>query len=139
MRRPDRLVLLRNHDRPDPAWVYLTEIHKKPVDQFGADLPRGVEVNEQFTAAPTADFAGMDWRASTNQGGFISPPAWLFDLVGGETPAHTPAPVVPADPDAGVRVSHWPGIWRIGSSVVGRGRQVASVIWQKFRGRGRHL
>jgi hypothetical protein len=35
-------------------------------------------------------------------------------------------------------VNHWPGVWRVGSSVIGRGRQVARVIWQKFRGKARH-
>jgi hypothetical protein len=139
VRKPKRVVFLRNSDGPDSVYVYLTKIHKRPVDQFGTSLPRGVEVNEQFTAAPTADFPGMDWRPSINRGGFITPPAWLFDLVGGETPAHTPTPVLATHSAAGVKVNHWPGVWRIGSMVIGRGVQVASVVWQKFRGKGRHV
>ena len=139
VRRPDRLSFIRNDDHTDPTFVYETTIFKKPLDQFGTDLPRNVEVNEEFTALPSADFPGMDWRRGPNAGGVIGPPNWLFDIIGGETPGHTPAPVVPTNADAGVKVYHWPGIWRIGSSVVGSGRNVAAVTWQKFRGRARHV
>jgi Domain of unknown function (DUF4157) len=136
---PNSVRFIRYDDHTDPVYVYETNIHKAPVDQFGTDLPRGVEVNEEFTAPPTADFPGMDWRRGSPGGGFIVPPNWLFDIVGGETPSHTPTPVPPTHADAGVAVYHWPGIWRIGSSSIGKGRRVEAVTWQKYRGRARHL
>jgi hypothetical protein len=136
---PASVRFIRNDDHTDPTFVYETKIHKAPVDQFGTDLPRGVEINEQFTATPTADFPGMDWRRGAHDGGFIVPPDWHYDTVEGETPDHTPTPVPPTDADAGIKVYHWPGIWRIGSSTVGSGREVERVTWQKYTGRARHI
>jgi hypothetical protein len=135
---PQSTRFIRNDDSADPTFTYMTRIHKAPVDQFRTDLPRGIEINEQFTAAPTADFAGMDWRRGPNGGGFIMPPDWFYDMVGGETVGHTPAPVAPGAAGANVKVYHWPGTWRLGSRTIGRGRTIESVTWQKYRGYGRH-
>jgi hypothetical protein len=137
VRRPDRLHHLRNVDNTDATYGYMSHVHYSIQDQFRSVLPRNVDINEQFTAAPTADFAGMNWRPSTNMPAVVNPSDWE-DMIGGEAAGFNPAAVGPRDAHAGVRVNHWPGVWRVGSSVIGRGRQVARVIWQKFRGKARH-
>lgn len=134
---PDSLTHLRNVDNPDGTYAYSCEIHYSIHDQFGTQLPRDVPINEQFTAAPTADFAGMDWRRGNEGSSTVSPADW-FDHIQGESAGHTPAPVAPGSPDAGVAVYHWPGTWRVGSLTIGNGRNVANVTWQKYRGYARH-
>lgn len=137
VKAPESLTFLRNVDKADPTFVYETEIHYSIQDQFSTTLPRNVPLNEQFTATPTADSAGMDWRRGPEGGATVNPADW-FDRVGGETPSHTPAPVPPTNANAGVPVYHWPGTWRVGSTTIGSGRSVKSVTWSKSRGQARH-
>jgi hypothetical protein len=135
---PNSLSHLSDVDAPDPAFVYSSRIHYSILDQFGTVLPRNVPLNEQFTAAPTADSPGMDWRRGAPGGATVNPADWN-DHVQGETPGHTPAPVAPGAAGAGTAVYHWPGIWRVGSTAIGSGRNVATVTWQKNRGFARHV
>jgi hypothetical protein len=136
---PDRLIFLRNDDRPSAPWVYETFVHYSIPDQFGTILPRNVPINEQWTGGLVADFAGMNWRRGAEGSATISPTDWN-DWIGGEAAggAWVPTPVVPTDPNAGVAVYHWPGRWQVGSLTIGSGRTVANVTWQKYRGRARH-
>ena len=134
---PDRLHFLRNDDGADPAFVYRTFIHYSIQDQFGAVLPRLVPINEHFTAPPTADFPGMDWRRGGEGDADVNPADWA-DHVQGETSGHTPAPVLPAAAGAATAVYHWPGTWQVGAHPIGKGRHVASVTWSKSRGLARH-
>jgi len=136
--RPDKMTFLRNVDNTDATFAYMTEVHYSIQDQFRATMPRVVPINEQFTAPPTADFPGMNWRRGNPGGATVNPNDW-FDKIQGETATHTPTPVGPTHPQAGVRVYHWPGTWQVGSLVIGKGRTVLSVIWRKFRGRARHI
>jgi hypothetical protein len=135
---PNSLRHLRDDDVADPTWVYSSFIHYSVLDQFGTVLPRNVPLNEQFTAVPVADFAGMDWGRGPEGGATVDPADWN-DHVGGETPGHTPAPVAPGSAGAGTAVYHWPGVWRVGSTAIGVGRSVATVTWQKHRGFARHV
>jgi hypothetical protein len=137
VKAPNSLTHLRNVDGTDPTFVYRTEIHYSIQDQFGTTLPRNVPLNEQFTAAPTADFPGMNWRRGPEGGATVNPTDW-FDHVQGETPDKTPTPVPPTDAAAGTPVYHWPGTWRVGSTAIGNGRPVKTVTWSKSRGRARH-
>lgn len=134
---PDRLNFLRNVDKADATFAYETEIHYSILDQFGTVLPRNVPLNEQFTAAPTADFAGMDWRRGPEGGATVNPADW-FDRVQGETSDKTPKPLAPGSANAGVAVYHWPGRWQIGSTTIGSGKTVRNVTWSKSRGFARH-
>ncbi|MBL27101.1 MAG: hypothetical protein CMM50_06065 [Rhodospirillaceae bacterium] len=137
VRAPDSLNHLRNVDTADATWGYDIEVHYSIEDNLGTTLPRNVPINEDFTAAPTADFAGMDWRRGGEGSATVSPADW-FDHIQGETAGHTPTPVGPAHADAGVAVYHWPGNWHVGSLTTGSGTNVASVTWQKNRGFARH-
>ncbi|MEV6637157.1 hypothetical protein AB0M54_41145 [Actinoplanes sp. NPDC051470] len=134
---PDALGHLRNVDAADGAFGYVSHVHYKILDQFGTTLPSAVPINEHFTAAPTADAAGMDWRRG-NEGAVLAGPADWMDVIQGESSTHTPTPVGPAHANAGDAVYHWPGEWRVGSLSIGLGRRVKSVTWQKYRGRARH-
>jgi len=134
---PDHLNFLRNVDSASATFVYNTQIHYSIQDQFGTVLPRNVPINEHFTAAPTADFAGMDWRRGGEGNANVNPADW-FDNVDGETPGHTPGPVPPGNANEGVLVYHWPGTWQVGSNTIGSGKRVASVTWSKSRGHARH-
>jgi hypothetical protein len=134
---PDSLNFLRNVDKTDATFAYETEIHYSIFDQFSTVLPRTVPLNEQFTATPTADFAGMDWRRGAEGGATVNPADW-FDRVQGETSDKTPTPVAPTAADAGVAVYHWPGRWQIGSTTIGSGKTVRSVTWSKSKGFARH-
>jgi hypothetical protein len=137
IKAPSTLGFLNNADSADPTFGYVTFVHYSIKDQFGTVLPRNVPINEQFTAAPTADVAGMDWRRGAAGAALVSPTNWA-DQIQGETAGHTPAPVAPGAPGAGTLVYHWPGDWRVGSMTVGSGRTVKSVTWSKSRGHARH-
>lgn len=137
VRAPGSLNHLRNTDRADAVWGYDTRIHYSIQDNLGTTLPRNVPINEDFTAAPTADSAGMDWRRGAEGSATVSPADWN-DHVQGETAAHTPTPVGPGHADAGTAVYHWPGNWHVGSLTIGSGTNVAAVTWQKNRGFARH-
>lgn len=137
VKAPSSMTHLNDVDKVDATWAYETEIHYSVKDQFGAILPSNVPLNEQFTAAPTADAAGMDWRRGPEGGALVNPNDW-FDRVQGETATHTPTPVGPSHADKGTAVYHWPGHWQVGSQTIGRGRRVISVTWQKYRGYARH-
>jgi hypothetical protein len=91
-----------------------------------------------FTAAPTADAPGMNWSTSINGSTVVSPVDWM-DHIGGAAGGATPAAVAPNHANAGDAVYHWPGEWRVGSLSIGLGKLVATVTWQKYRGRARHL
>ena len=134
---PERLGFLRNVDKADPTFAYETEIHYNIQDQFGVVLPSTVPLNEQFTATPTADFPGMNWRRGAEGGATVSPADW-FDRVQGETAGHIPEPAAPTSFFRWIPIYHWPGIWRIGSAAIGVGRRVARVVWQKYKGFARH-
>ncbi len=135
---PNSLTHLRNVDNGTPNG-YGTEIHYSIHDQFGTVLPRNVPLNEQFTGADVADFAGMNWPRAAEGGALVNPADW-HDGVGISDPGGTavPPPVAPAHADAAVAVKHWPGDWRIGSTTIGSGRNVSSVTWQMNRGFARH-
>lgn len=134
---PQSLSHLRNVDNADAAWGYHTEIHYRIRDQFGTNLPRNVPINEQWSGAVVADFAGMNWRRGAEGAATVSPADW-HDMIQGESAGHNPTPVGPGHADASVAVYHWPGDWRVGSLTIGNGRQVSSVTWQKNRGFARH-
>jgi len=138
VRAPNMLVPLGDVCVPDATWGYDCQIRYSIEDNIGDTLPRNVPINEQWTAAPTADFPGMDWRRGAEGAALVNPANW-FDHIQGETAGHTPAPLGPADADAAVPVYHWPGDWRAGSLTIGNGRLVASVTWQKYRGFAEHL
>lgn len=137
IKAPSSLGFLRNDDQTDASFAYVTFVHYSIKDQFGTVLPRSIPINEQFTAAPTADVPGMDWRRGAAGAALVSPTDWA-DQVQGETSSHTPTPVAPGAAGAGTLVYHWPGDWRAGSMTVGRGRMVKSVTWSKSRGHARH-
>lgn len=137
VKAPTALRHIRNQDTVDATYGYATFIHYSIRDQFGAVLPRSVPINEQFTAAPTADAPGMNWRTSINQSATVSPTDWN-DWVQGETSDRTPTPVAPGAAGASTAVYHWPGHWYVGSTSIGSGRRVASVTWSKSRGHARH-
>lgn len=137
VRAPATLMHLRNVDAADATWGYSTEIHYAIKDNLGTILPRNVEINEDFTAAPTADSAGMDWRRGGEGATTVGPTDW-FDHVQGESAGHKPAPVGPTHANAGVAVYHWPGNWHVGSLTIGSGTKVKGVTWQKNRGYARH-
>jgi hypothetical protein len=134
---PDALGFLRNDDLADPTWGYETFVHYEIRDQFGSVLPRNVPINEQWSGSVVPDFAGMDWRRGGEGSATVSPTDWT-DHIQGELAGHTPAPVGPTHASAGVAVYHWPGMWQVGSLVIGRGVWVISVTWSKSRGRARH-
>jgi hypothetical protein len=135
---PNELRHLSNVDSADATWTYVSDIHYRIVDQFGVTLPSAVPINERFTAAPTADAAGMNWSTSINGSTVVSPVDWM-DHIGGAAAGATPAAVAPNHANAGDAVYHWPGEWRVGSLSIGLGKLVATVTWQKYRGRARHL
>lgn len=137
VRAPASLMHLRNVDAADATWGYDTEIHYAIKDNLGVILPRNVAINEDFTAAPTADSAGMDWRVGGEGAVTVAPTDW-YDHIQGETAGHTPAPVGPTHASAGVAVYHWPGNWHVGSLTIGSGTNVKNVTWQKNRGYARH-
>ena len=138
VRAPNMLVWLGDVCGPDATWGYDCQIRYSIEDNIGDTLPRNVPINEQWGAAPTADFHGMDWRRGPEGAALVNPANW-FDHIQGETAGHTPAPLGPADADAAVPVYHWPGDWRVGSLTIGNGRLVATVTWQKYRGFAEHL
>jgi len=123
---------------------YESEIHYSILDQFGTVLPRNVPLNEQWTGAAVIDFPGGNWTRPPDCGatgvcGASFNPADFHDRVTGEGDAGAiPAPVAPTHAQAAVAAEHWPGDWRIGSSIRGNGSLVASVTWQRNRGHARH-
>jgi len=135
---PAALQHISNIDSANATWAYVSDIHYRIVDQFGTTLPSAIPINERFTAAPTADAAGMNWSTSINGSVVVNPADWM-DHIEGETAGHTPAPVGPNHANAGDAVYHWPGEWRVGSLSIGLGVLVRTVTWQKYRGRARHL
>jgi hypothetical protein len=137
IKAPSSLGHLSDVDNADATYAYMSYIHYSIKDQFGTILPRNVPINEQFTAAPTADFAGMDWRRGPAGAALVSPTDWA-DQVGGEVTGHTPTALAPGSAGAATAVCHWPGVWRAGSMTIGSGRQVKSVTWSKSRGFARH-
>jgi hypothetical protein len=138
VRTPASLSHISDVDNADPTFGYSCEIHYSIRDQFGTVLPSNVPINEHFTAAPTADFAGMNWRRGAEGGALVSPSNW-FDHIEGEVSTQTPTPVAPGAPNAAVKVYHWPGGWRVGSLVIGNGVLVKNLTWQKNRGFARHV
>ena len=138
VRAPNTLVHGVDVCSADATWGYDCQIHYSIQDNVGDTLPRDVPINERFTAAPTADSPGMDWRRGAEGAALVNPADW-FDHIQGETAGHTPAPVGPGDPGANDAVYHWPGDWRVGSLTIGSGRLVATVTWQKYRGHAEHL
>jgi hypothetical protein len=135
---PAALRHLSDVDAVDTTFGYVSHVHYRIVDQFGVTLPSAIPVNERFTAAPTADAAGMDWRRGA-EGSVLAGPADWMDVIQGEASGHTPTPVGPTHANAGDAVYHWPGEWRVGSLSIGLGTRVATVTWQKYRGRARHM
>jgi hypothetical protein len=138
VRTPDSLNHISDVDNADATFAYSCEIHYSIRDQFGTTLPSNVPINEHFTAAPTADFAGMDWRRGAEGGAVVAPANW-FDHIQGEVAGRTPTPLAPGSANAGVKVYHWPGGWRVGSITIGNGVLVKNVTWQKNRGFARHV
>jgi hypothetical protein len=89
---------------------------------------------------PLAEFNELsEEEASAPPATPTAAPAGSTDVIGGETSGLTPAPVGPAHANAGDAVTHWPGEWRVGSLSIGLGTLVATVTWQKYRGRARHM
>lgn len=139
IKAPNSLGNLGTTDIAHATWGYESRINYNIKDQFGAILPSNVPINEQWDGPIVADFNGMNWRRGA-EGSLSVPPARWFDRVQGENPAgpRVPLPLRPTDPGAGVAVYHWPGTWRVGSLVIGKGKSVKSVTWSKYRGRARH-
>lgn len=139
VRAPDHLVHTGTTCNADATWGYDCRVSYTIDDNFNTTLPSNVPVNEHWlSAAPVADFAGMDWRRG-GENGVVVPPTGLGDHIQGETAGHTPAPVGPTHADAAVAVYHWPGEIRCGSTSIGVGRIVRTLTWQKNRGNAGHI
>jgi outer membrane protein OmpA-like peptidoglycan-associated protein len=146
VRTPHSLNHLRDVDLADATFGYHTEIHYSTLDQFRTVLPRNLPLNEQFTGGMTRVFPFSNWRQPAQCGatgvcGAAFNPADWFDFVSGEAAGFgfIPEPSAPGGLLSGIPVDNWPGEWRIGSSIPGRGRLVRSIRWERRIGRARHV
>ncbi len=141
---PESLTHLRNVDRAVAGLGYESEVHYSIHDQLGTVLPRNVPLNEEFTGPAIQDFPGGNWTrppacgAAGVCGASFNPADWSDRVTGEGDAGAIPAPVGPAHPSAAVAAEHWPGDWFIGSSVIGDGRRVSTITWQRNRGFARH-
>jgi hypothetical protein len=117
-------------------------------DQFNRLLPRGVPLNEDFTSDDVGDYFPIDdWELNESMQGSLTTTVPRFnDNIGQAKEGSSPAPLVPSQPLASVKVDHWTGNWNIGSETTGGGISMRSsawsgttyCIWQRYRGKGRH-
>ena len=147
VRAPTTLLHLYDADTADATWGYDSRIYYSIVDQFNTVLPQNVPINEQWSGAVVSDYPSMNWRRGVTGSALVAPNNWSDQIQGETASARVPLPVAPGQAGASTAVYHWPGEWRVGSLTIGTGRRVtcaawqnpATVVWQKFRGYGRHV
>jgi hypothetical protein len=123
----------------DSTYAYFTKIHYQIVDQFGDVLPSAVDFNEHFTASPTPDYSGEDWRRGPESPTAGANPTDVWDGIQGETSDRTPTPTATCSPTVcTTKVYHWPGGFWVGSTTAGSGYQAKSLTWQKYTDHAEH-
>ena len=136
-------------DAVDKDYGYVSYIHYRILDQTMAVLPAPISLNEHFTSGLMNDYAGANWRFPDDCGskhvctGAFDPNDF-YDQVQGESLAvakgvlAVPVPQNPQAPLGATAVDHWSGTWSIGDDHPGKGVQVQSDNWQKYRDHARH-
>ena len=143
LRRPAKLSPHGITDKADAAYGYESDMHYQVLDQTGAVMPFPLPLNGHFTSGLVNDFHGADWRFPDNCGSThvcgnnYSPSDW-YDLVQGEGSTFKPTPQHPQTPLGTTKVDHRVGTWGIGDPHPGKGVQVQTNTWQKWRDHGRH-
>jgi hypothetical protein len=138
---PDHLVHLKDEDFIDLIGKYSSLIHYQIVDQFNRQLPKNVEVNEQWTTGAVSDFAGENWPRGNPNGAMVNP-ADFSDQISGvaqQGVTFTPAPQEPQNPLGNVKVDHWGQAFYVGSKTPGKGVKVQTDTLQRYQDHGRHL
>lgn len=135
--RPDHLTPAGVTDGVDATYGYYAYVAYHIQDQFNRDLPRRVEINEQWTTGVAADSVGMDWRRGPEGAATVNPNVFN-DFIQGETAGHTPVPQNPQNPLGNTRVYHWGQAWYVGSLTIGAGQKVQTNTLQKYQDHARH-
>lgn len=144
VRAPHRLVLTKDfeHLANTAGLWYDTNIYYRIEDQFTDVLPSNVGINEHFTAAAVADFAGHDWTGANNLvngGALINPTEWRDHITGPNNNPVNPPALHPCTPNlCNTKVYHWPGEWFVGSTTIGSGRRVQTNTWQRLTDHAEH-
>jgi hypothetical protein len=138
--RPYRLVHLKDVDRADATYGYVSEIHYRIENQFNRTLPRRIEINEKWTGVTVVDFKGTNWTRPTMEGSVKVDPADWPDYVSGVgmTGGPMPVPLAPGTPLGNTKVIHWPGEWYVGSLTIGEGVKVQTNTWERYQDHARH-
>ena len=134
---PHHLYAKGSSHAADATWVYASHINYEVIDDKGAAI-KGFDVNEQWDTGVVKDDPTSDWRRGP-PGAFPSTTTMFADLIGGETPTHTPAPTAPGSPLGTTKVQHWGQSWYIGSQTPGKGTKVQTDTLQKYLDHGEHL
>ncbi len=134
---PHRLKPVSSKSDPEKDFGYVTIVAYTILDQMGKRLPATVELNEQFTSEVVNDHPNTNWIRG-EAGGNFQDPGFMNDRITGQAWSATPAPLKPLTPPGTKKIHHFSGDWRIGSTSVGKGRNVQSNVWQRYQDHAAH-
>ncbi len=143
--RPASLSLKNIDDDP---WVqgsftgYKSSHYYRILNQFGSVLPNPVDVNETFDTPTVSDYPGENWpdRPPFGEGSWsqANPSNWCDVVAAATQSGATPPAQTPQTPLGNVKVQHYSGTFRVGSTANGYGVAVKTVTWQFYQDHGRH-
>jgi hypothetical protein len=112
-----------------PGWI--TRYRFKVLDQFGAILPKEIEINEKYGTF-VSDYVGENWDITDS--GTMTSGIGFTDKYGFSGVLLTPIPVSRTSSQATTKIFHAEQKYRAGSTTPSNGRLIKTHKLQVYRG-----